>query len=60
MAERNRPPFEQFFNNFPNGNKGKQEQEPASVDWSDLITEVSKTWKSISPIVKPMMDKFKK
>ena len=61
MSNKNKSPFDQFWSfGSQEREEPKQEQEDPSVDWSDLMQEMSKTWKSVSPMVKPMIDKFKK
>ncbi|MCA0969599.1 hypothetical protein LCM20_03205 [Halobacillus litoralis] len=73
MADKKMSPFDQFWNRRPAQEDGSQKEEKKeeatdsedtsgspSLSWPDLMQEMSKTWKSVSPIVKPMIDKFKK
>ncbi|KHE69460.1 hypothetical protein [Halobacillus sp. BBL2006] len=60
MAKKNSSPFEHLFRTPPYKQKESEPKDVPAFDWPDLFSEVSKTWKSIAPIVKPMMDKFKK
>ncbi|WP_226576923.1 hypothetical protein [Halobacillus litoralis] len=61
MTKRNTSPFDDFwgFNKKENSSKDDQ-QENEQVNFPDLFKEASKTWKSMSPMIKPMLDRFKK
>ncbi|UOQ43444.1 hypothetical protein MUN89_16180 [Halobacillus salinarum] len=61
MAKENRPPFDSFlFGNRPSSPQKAESSETPKTDWPALLHEVNKTWDSISPMVKPLLDKFKK
>jgi hypothetical protein len=60
MAKKNSSPFDHLFHAPPAKQKDNESKEVPAFDWPNLFSEVSKTWKSIAPIVKPMIDKFKK
>ncbi|MBN9655777.1 hypothetical protein GLW00_05355 [Halobacillus litoralis] len=58
MGKRKSSPFDDFWGfRQPEEDEGKKESQPKL---NDLFQEASKTWKSVSPMIKPMMDKFKK
>ncbi|MGP4077217.1 hypothetical protein [Halobacillus sp. K22] len=64
MSKKSQSPFDQFWQ----GPNRKQAEEPVEekkeeqpeADWGTMWEEVNKTWKSIYPIIKPMVNKFKK
>ncbi|MBN8233710.1 hypothetical protein JF544_00550 [Halobacillus kuroshimensis] len=61
MAKRNSSPFDDFWGFKKDDDREEQEKEKeSSLRFPDLFQEASKTWKSISPMMKPFMDKFKK
>ncbi|MGR9050847.1 hypothetical protein ACQ4XT_19600 [Halobacillus faecis] len=59
MGKRKSSPFDDFwgFRQQEEENEGTKNSEPKL---NDLFQEASKTWKSVSPMIKPMIDKFKK
>ncbi|MBH0228780.1 hypothetical protein LCL89_07065 [Halobacillus yeomjeoni] len=62
MSRKKSSPFDDFWS-FPrqeDTEEQQEEQSPQPMDWSDLFSEMSKTWKAVEPMVKPFMDKFKK
>ncbi|WP_079480641.1 hypothetical protein [Halobacillus salinus] len=71
MSEKRRSPFDQFWTGRPAEQSREKETEKETkhtedkestqpFQWSELMEDMSKTWKSVSPIIKPMIDKFKK
>lgn len=68
MSGKRRSPFDEFWTGRPHEESQEQENKKTeenetnnnSFEWSDLMEDMSKTWKSVSPIIKPMIDKFKK
>ncbi|ASF38786.1 hypothetical protein CEH05_06525 [Halobacillus halophilus] len=67
MAKRPQSPFDHFWQG-PNNRKQaeepeeeeKKEEEQPPADWGTVWEEVNKTWKTIYPMIKPMVNKFKK
>ncbi|SDP40319.1 hypothetical protein ACJA3J_06595 [Halobacillus sp. SY10] len=58
MGKRKSSPFDDFWGfRQPEENEGEKDSQPKL---NDLFQEASKTWKSVSPMIKPMIDKFKK
>lgn len=58
MGKRKSSPFDDFWGfRQQEENEEKKESQPKL---NDLFQEASKTWKSVSPMIKPMIDKFKK
>ncbi|GEN52904.1 hypothetical protein [Halobacillus faecis] len=58
MGKRKSSPFDDFWGfRQQEDHEGKKGSQPKL---NDLFQEASKTWKSVSPMIKPMMDKFKK
>ncbi|CDQ21036.1 hypothetical protein SAMN05192559_106180 [Halobacillus karajensis] len=58
MDKRKSSPFDDFWG-FRQQEENKKEEKP-QPNLPDLFQEASKTWKSVSPMIKPMIDKFKK
>lgn len=59
MTKRKSSPFDDFWG-FNNKDNKEDKEKESSLHFPDLFQEASKTWKSISPMMKPFMDKFKK
>lgn len=61
MAKRKSSPFEDFwgFNQSHEKNDDKREK-TSQPKFPELFEEASKTWKSVSPMIKPMIERFKK
>ncbi|MYL50162.1 hypothetical protein GLV98_11750 [Halobacillus litoralis] len=58
MGKRKSSPFDDFWGfRQQEENEGEKDSQPKL---NDLFQEASKTWKSVSPMIKPMIDKFKK
>ncbi|MGP4070740.1 hypothetical protein [Halobacillus sp. B29] len=66
MAKRPQSPFDHFWQGPNNRNQAeepeeeKTEEEQPPADWGTVWEEVNKTWKTIYPMIKPMVNKFKK
>ncbi len=62
MAKQNRSPFDSmlFGNQHSQAPQKQPQKETQKTDWPALLQEVNKTWDSISPMVKPFIQKFKK
>ncbi|MCA1022510.1 hypothetical protein GLW04_00995 [Halobacillus litoralis] len=59
MTKRKSSPFDDFWG-FSSKDDREDREKESTPRFPDLFEEASKTWKSMSPMIKPFMDKFKK
>ncbi|MGP4062030.1 hypothetical protein [Halobacillus litoralis] len=60
MGERKSSPFDNFWGFNQQEDRKEKEEGSSQPKWPELFEEASKTWKSVSPMIKPMIDRFKK
>jgi hypothetical protein len=61
MAKRKASPFDEFWGfNQSHEQKDDKDEKTSQPKFPELFEEASKTWKSVSPMIKPMIDRFKK
>ncbi|ELK45216.1 hypothetical protein QRD89_05715 [Halobacillus sp. ACCC02827] len=63
MENNRKSPFDNFWGFNPSEERKEKTTETegqSKPNWPDLFEEASKTWKSVSPMIKPMFDRFKK
>lgn len=59
MSNRKSSPFDNFWG-FNQREEKNNEEEKTQTNFPEIFQEASKTWKSVSPMIKPMFNRFKK